>query len=274
MEALIFALILIATLTPFVVRDVIRYRRLPRTEVEKIAPEIGFTGFTTIRDVPTGDGRTTEPPKEQVEQVELVTIEADADPLTRQLAETRDRLAARRPPPPPRTTEQVAPKKPAEAPSVPAQSRQEAPSAVGAQPPPEAGSTPEAAPERPIRVVRPTGSVIAEGQAAVDWLIERGANAARLRSAVEAEVPGVDLADVAGIVKINFEGGVLCLTYNPDPPPARAPERPATQQRKAAPKAIPQGKGPSNPDDPTDPTSPAFLKWNDPRRLAMEAGDE
>jgi hypothetical protein len=245
-EVLIFALILIASVTPFMVRDVIRYRRLHRTEVEKIVPEV------------------IAAPKEQVEQV-------DADPLIRQLAETRDRLAARRPPQPPRTMERVTPKKPAEAPSVPAQSRQEAPSAVGAQPPPEAGSTPEAAPERPIRVVRPTGSVIAEGQAAVDWLIERGANGL---SAPEADVAGVDLADVAGIVKINFEGGVLCLTYNPDPPPARAPERPATQQRKAAPKAIPQGKGPSNPDDPTDPTSPAFLKWNDPRRLAMEAGDE
>jgi len=247
-EALIFALILIATLTPFVVRDVLRYRRLHRTEVE----------VEQVESTPETEA-PTEAPTEAT-----TTTTTEVDPLIRQLAETRDRLAARRPPQPPRTTERVAPEKPAE-------SRQEAPSAVGAQPPPEAGSTPEAAPERPIRVVRPTGSVIAEGQAAVDWLIERGANGL---SAPEADVAGVDLADVAGIVKINFEGGVLCLTYNPDPPPARAPERPATQQRKAAPKAIPQGKGPSNPDDPTDPTSPAFLKWNDPRRLAMEAGDE
>lgn len=191
----------------------------------------------------------------------------DPTSLTGQLGQAKKKLSARRPPQPPRTTEPVV----AEEPPGDAESRQADAGAPGARSEGEADPSQEKAPERPVRVVRPTGSVIAEGQAAIDWLTERGATGA---SGPDDDVHGIIVSAVDGIVEVNHEAGVLCFTYNPDPPPATAPQRPETQQRKPAAKAVPRGKKPSNPNDPTDPTSPAFLKWNDPRRLAEEQTSE
>jgi len=216
---------------------------------------------------PTPDPEPDPEPEVEVE-VEAES-EAPADPVAetdiQQLTQARVRMSARRPPQPPRGRDRIVAPKPAEAPEAASQPEQ-------AHPEPEIVEAQEEATERLVRVVRPTGSVIVEGDAAIEWLTERGAT--RLRSYDDDDLAGLILSDVKGITEVNPEGGVLSLTYNPDPPPARAPERPAAQQPKAAPKATPQGKKPSDPSDPRDPASPAFLKWNDPRRLAMEAEDE
>jgi hypothetical protein len=131
------------------------------------------------------------------------------------------------------------------------------------QPEPEVESSePEVdpLPSPPVRVLRPTGSLIVEGQEAEDWLVERGAE--RMISATGPY--GLMLSDVEGIVGMEFTDGVLNITFNADKPPARLSDAPRPAKQAPAPTPAPSGGSGKNPTDPGP-----FKKWNHPDVLGQ-----